>query len=210
MVIVKRKRKDDGTQLSSESINLLLGEYQQCNEAYNSRDYIAADEFSKVIQSFFIFLTLLLAINIITANLNSLLHDFFCGALGVLGFISVLSLMLDIEGACSCKVAMRRRAREIEDLLMKRGGPRIWHTIDLRGPRFLEETMMKKFEKKERSGHLRHLPQKDNPAAVEKETEGDLFVFASRMFLVAWILVVIAVIYLGESIGLEELRSIIR
>jgi len=177
-------------------ITRLLIEYEQCNEGYNSRDLIAEDEFSKLIQSFFAFLALLLAINILAA-MNNYLRIFLCLVIGILGFISFLSFLLDMEGASSCKVALRRRALEIEDIFSQGNTPILWKSIEFRYPKFFEERVLKQKsgEKKEKK--------------TEKETEGDLFIIGGRIFIALWIIILIIIIVLGDAINLFQVPGIL-
>jgi hypothetical protein len=182
------KDNQDEIVTNSEIIRRLLFEYEQCNEGYNSRDLIAADEFSKLTQIFFVFLTLLLTTNIL-ASIDNFLRVFFVLVIGTLGFISFLSLLLDMEGAVSCKVALRRRAFEIEDLIAQSGSPVLWKTIEERDLRFIEELTLKKREWKKK----------------EKETEGLLFVLGGRLFIFLWIIIVITVLVWGNVISFPQL-----
>jgi len=170
-------------------ITRLLIEYEQCNAGYNSRDLIAGDEFSKLIESFFYFLALLLAINILSLT-NNYLRIFFCITIGTLGFISFLSLTLDIEGASSCKVALRNRALEIEDTFSHSNTPILWKSIEDRS-KFFEERGLKK----KKSGG-------EKKKKTEKETEGDLFIIAGRIFIVLWTVIVIVIAMLGTVVTL--------
>lgn len=182
------KNNQDKTGMDPEIIRRLLFEYEQCNEGYNSRDVIAADEFSKLTQIFFVFLTLLLTTNIL-ASIDNLIRVFFALVIGILGFISFVSLLLDMEGAVSCKVALRRRAFEIEDLIGQGGTPILWKTIEERDLRFFEELALKKREWKKK----------------EKETEGYLFVLGGRLFIFLWLIIVITVIVWGNVISFPQL-----
>jgi len=164
----------------------LLLEYVQCNEFYNSRDFIAGDLFTKLIQSFSAFTAILVALKLI-GKLPSVLHISIILVLGVFGAVSFVSLLLDIQGACSVKVAARLRAQEIESELAGRGGPGIWTRVEVRD-RFWEERLMK-------AARMEEDGAPSTVQAPEKETEGVLFVFAGRMAVVLWVvLTVIAVI----------------
>jgi hypothetical protein len=173
------------------TITRLLIEYEQCNQGYNSRDVIAGDEFSKLIESFFYFLALLLAINVLS-TMNNYLRIFFCSMMGILGFISFLSLLLDIEGASSCKVALRHRALEIEDIFSHSNTPLLWKSIEDRSKFFEERGLKKKSEAEKKK-------------KTEKETEGDLFIMGGRIFIALWIIIVIVISILGGTIKLPSI-----
>jgi len=160
-----------------------LLEYAQCNEFYNSRDFIAGDLFTKLIQSFSAFTAILVALNLI-GKLPGVLHIAIVVALGVFGTSSFVSLLLDIQGACSVKVAARLRAQQIESRLAARGGPTLWSRIEVRD-RFWEERLMKA---------ARVEGAADAVPAAEKETEGVLFVFAARLAVVLWVVLIIIAI----------------
>jgi hypothetical protein len=174
------------------AIEKLLREYEQCIQSYNSRDYIAEDEFSKLIQSFAFFLAILLGINFL-ASVNSIFKYAIGSVLGLMGLVSFVSYLLDLQGTCSAKVAVRKRAREIEELLPGFAAPRIWQTIDERRL-FYEERVLKRI--------------KINPIAVvtkqgiwerERETEGSLFVWSARLIVVLWLVVAIAIVATGAG-----------
>jgi hypothetical protein len=179
---------------TAERYEGLLHEYAQCNEFYNSRDAIAGDIFSKLIQSFSAFSAILVAINIF-GRLPAPIYLGIVGAIGLFGLVSFISMMLDMEGACSVKVAARLRAQQIEAQLEQLGGPRLWHEIADRRV-FFEERLLK----------LSKLEGGDSPASgvatrrQEKETEGLLFVFGARLAVILWtVLVVLIIISPGLS-----------
>jgi len=162
----------------------LLLEYAQCNEFYNSRDFIAGDLFTKLIQSFSAFTAILVALNLI-GKLPDMMHIAIVVAIGVFGTASFVSLLLDIQGACSVKVAARLRAQQIETMLAARGGPTLWSRIELRD-RFWEERLMKS-AREETTGDG---GAPASPPPPEKETEGVLFVFAGRLAVVLWVVLI--------------------
>ena len=190
----------------------LLLEYAQCNEFYNSRDFIAGDLFTKLIQSFSAFTAILVALNLI-AKLPGMLHIAIVVAIGIFGTVSFVSLLLDIQGACSVKVAARLRAQQIEARLASRGGPTLWSRIEVRD-RFWEERLMKAVRLEATEGQQADAQQADaqqadaqaarartpagkvpgDPPAAEKETEGVLFVFAGRLAIVLWVVMIVIAI----------------
>lgn len=182
-----------------EPVERLLAEYHQCNEGYNSRDYIAQDEFSKLIQSFSILLAILLGVNLF-GQINPTLRLFIAGTLGLLGLFVFVSMLLDIEGACSCKVALRRRAQEIEEAIPG-DVPEIWNIIDSRDRFFEEGPMKKRIKRVKKKGVIR-----PEIRETERETEGILFVNASRLVVILWILIVIAVMIWGGKIPAKALQ----
>jgi hypothetical protein len=190
---------------TAERYEGLLHEYAQCNEFYNSRDAIAGDIFSKLIQSFSAFSAILVAINIF-GRLPSVIYLGIVGAIGLFGLVSFISMTLDMEGACSVKVAARLRAQQIERQLEKFGGPRLWHDIADRQV-FFEERLLK-LSKLEGGGEA----PSDAPGDAagpgsgvaggrqERETEGSLFVFGARLAVVLWtVLVVLIMVSPGLS-----------
>jgi hypothetical protein len=180
---------------TAERYEGLLHEYGQCNEFYNSRDAIAGDIFSKLIQSFSAFSAILVAINIF-GRLPHAIYLGIVGAIGLFGLVSFISMTLDMEGACSVKVAARLRAQQIEAQLVEVGGPRLWHEIANRQV-FFEERLLK-LSKLEGGGE--GLASGVATSRQEKETEGLLFVFGARLAVVLWtVLVVLIIISPGLS-----------
>ena len=78
-------------------------DYQMCHAGYNSRDQITEDEFSKLVQVFSIFLTVIVAVNVFV-KVNTFLHIVLCIVIGVSGFLSMISFLIDLESASSCKI----------------------------------------------------------------------------------------------------------
>jgi hypothetical protein len=181
---------------TAEKYEALLVEYAQCNEFYNSRDAIAGDIFSKLIQSFSAFSAILVAINIF-GKLPAAIYLGIVGAIGLFGLVSFVSMMLDMEGACSVKVAARLRAQQIEEVLASAGGPRLWHEIAERRV-FFEERLLK-------LSKLEGGTTPEGPGGVtepvaglpvsrqEKETEGTLFVFGARLAVLLWTVLVVLI-----------------
>jgi hypothetical protein len=152
--------------VGQDPMQTLLVEYEQCNDGYNSRDNIAADEFTKLFQSIFGFLALLIVVNILTRQIDSL-RILLTLIIGFLGFISFGALMVDMEEALTVKTLLRRRAREIEKTFQEGRGPVVWKLIEQRYKNklgFREEKWLKKVDA--------------DSAEADKETEGVLFVYS--------------------------------
>jgi hypothetical protein len=181
---------------TAEKYEALLVEYAQCNEFYNSRDAIAGDIFSKLIQSFSAFSAILVAINIF-GRLPTVVYLGIVGAIGLFGLVSFVSMMLDMEGACSVKVAARLRAQQIEETLASAGGPRLWHEIAERRV-FFEERLLK-LSKIEGGGAAVESGEAAGPVVgvpasrQEKEIEGALFVFGARLAVILWTVLVVLI-----------------
>ena len=178
------------TTLDETQKGIFIREYEQCNFGYNSRDLIAGELFSKLIHTFSFFLALLFGVNVFS-SINHNLRTLLGVAIAFLGIVSLGSLLLDLEGTASVKVVLRRRMREIERLFANLGAPRIWTLIDRRRNRYLEEILFKRLE------------QTGRRELQEKETELEIFVVASRLFLGLWIVVSLAIILWGESLSLH-------
>ncbi len=192
-----------GGEANAEQLLATLSrEYELCNEFYNSRDFIAGDLFTKLLQTFTGLAAILVAVSVF-GQAGVLLYYAIVITIGVFGLVSFVSLTLDIQGACSVKVAARRRAQDIEKELRDVGGPQIWTRIEVRD-RFWEEELLKEI-----SGEpddtpdpprttllmrlLRRTPRL--PRSGERETEGVLFIFAGRLLVLAWtILVVVSLV----------------
>jgi len=169
------------------NLDRLLIEYEQCNAGYNNRDFMGEDEFTKIIQAFFVFLSLLLAVNVVTSSANPI-RILLSSILGVVGVVSFLSLLIDLEGTLGCRMVLRVRAREIEKILSDYKSPRIWREMDLRKFKF-EERLTKNLDARRRR--------------VERETEGELYIWASRIILVTWVVVVITVVVTHVSYSIS-------
>lgn len=185
----KEREVKEGPSTAPDPVEKLWKEYAECNAAYNSRDVIAEDEFSKLIQSFSIFAAVLIATNALKLEVG--LKYPVIIILGVFGALAFLSLVLDMEGACSCKVAVRQRAQAIEAILADRGeGPLIWNAMDDRSV-FLEEKILK-IIKVDAASEI--VPLLARSQAREKETEGALFVWSGRLMILLWIALVIIIL----------------
>jgi len=174
----------------NEKIGLLKLEYELCHSGYNSRDFMTQDEFGKVVQTFSIFLTVLLAISIFV-KVSFFLHLLLCVTIGSAGFLAMLAQLLDLESNSSCKVALRKRALEIESQLESSasGGDTIqfWSVIEGR-KKHKEENLFK---------------GKSAEAKDREEVEGDLFITSSRILIVIWLLFVPAIIIWGPSLQFQ-------
>lgn len=169
--------------MENDKMELLKIEYQMCHNGYNSRDQMTQDEFSKLVQTFSIFLTVLLAINIFI-KVSLLLHVLCSITIGVAGLLSMVAQLLDIESNSSCKVALRKRCTEIEDTISKERVFQYWKVLENR-TKYREEELFKG-----KSGQVRD----------REETEGDLFINSSRILIVIWLIIVLNMVIWGRSI----------
>jgi hypothetical protein len=172
------------------NIELLKMEYELCHAGYNSRDFMTQDEFGKVVQSFSIFLTVLLAISIFV-KVSFVLHLLLCVTIGTAGLLAMVAQLLDIESNSSCKVALRERSLQIERELESSadGGDTIqfWSVIEGR-KKHKEENLFK---------------GKSGEAKDREEVEGDLFITSSRILIAIWVLFVSAIIIWGSSLQFQ-------
>lgn len=174
---------------TTEKINFLITEYQQCNRGYAFRDQLAHNACRGIIQTFSVFLTLLLAATVFIEVSRSA-HISLCIILGFIGLLSMFTLLLDLESTASCKVALRERCLEIESEVGSPNMFKMWSVIERRG-KFFEERLFK--------GDPANADSriKDRP-----EPEYGLFVVAARVVVLLWILLVISVAKWGPSIRL--------
>ena len=84
---------------------------------------------------------------------------------------------------------------EIEEEFRNQNALKMWRAIDERDPRFREEDLVKKirFPKRRKKTGATSLEMK------EKETELDLVVNASRLFVFLWIVIGLIMIIWGEA-----------
>jgi len=172
--------------LSPDKLELLKLEYQICHEGYNVRDQITEDEFSKLIQIFSIFLTVIFAFNLFI-KIHIILHIMLCIIIGIAGCLSMVALLLDMESASSCKIALRNRCLEIEKQLVGQDIFKYWGVI----------------EKREKYPEERFLKGGSGKKKDRKETEGDLFIFSSRILIGIWVVIVFTLAICGNSIELS-------
>ncbi|MBW1796202.1 MAG: hypothetical protein JRJ38_17580 [Deltaproteobacteria bacterium] len=168
--------------------NILMIEYQMCHDGYNSRDQITQDEFSKLVQTFSIFFTVLFAINIFV-KVNPFLHILIIVIIGIAGLLSMMALFLDIQSSSSCKVALRERCIEIEKTISKEKILCYWDKVEKRS-RYPEERFFKRIM---------------SPIAGRRESQVDIFINASRALILLWIFILFAVIIWGNSIEFSQI-----
>ena len=168
--------------------NILMIDYQMCHDGYNSRDQITQDEFSKLVQTFSIFFTVLFAINIFV-KVNPFLHILISFIIGIAGLLSMMALFLDIQFSSSCKVALRERCIEIEKTISKKNILCYWDKVEKRF-RYPEERFFKRIMR---------------PIAGRMESQVDIFINASRALILLWIFIVFAIIIRGNSIEVTKI-----
>jgi len=167
----------------NHEIELLKLEYRECQAGYNSRDDMTEDEFCKVVQLFWLFVTIILALNVFT-TIGRFFHCAVCIIIGVAGLFCLLSLLVSIESNASCNVALRQRCKKIEDRLCDLVGFKLqyWQVIDERD-KYLEEELVKgRFGAK---------------VGGEKERERSIFVNTVRLLILLWIVIVAVAVVRG-------------
>lgn len=165
-------------------------DYQMCHAGYNSRDQITEDEFSKLVQVFSIFLTVIVAVNVFV-KVNTFLHIVLCIVIGVSGFLSMVSFLIDLESASSCKIALRKRCKEIEALISNGNIMQYWLSIESR-EKYGEEKFLKNLLSKLKSSGI-----------VRSDIERDLYINAARALIILWLFIVISMVVWGSSIELS-------
>ena len=155
----------------------LLEEYKVLSEGYSYRDQLVPKEFFNIIQLFSIFLVITLTLNIILEfyrEMSVFINTLFL----ILGLVTFISLLLDLESNASCKIAIRKRMEKIERLL---GFKYFSETIPKRVKLFPEE----KFFKSERGG---------------LEQEVGLFVWASRLLIILYMIYMFVLIFFAPRL----------
>jgi len=166
-------------------------EYEMCQIGYNSRDVITEDLFAKVIQVFSIFLTVMVAISAFV-KISYGLHVFLCAIIGIAGLISKVALLIDLQSASSCKIVLRNRCVQIEDMHNDDNAMHYWKEIAER-ERYYEEGMYKRIFKKIRSNKI-----------ITSDIEGDLYIIATRILIIFWIGIVATMILFGDTFSMPS------
>ena len=168
---------------------LLFKEYQECNSGYAYRDQLTNACCRGIIQTFSVFLTILLATTVLI-EIDRGVHIVFCIVIGIASLFSMGALLLDLESTASCKIALRSRSVEIESKLKSLGGPKVWESIENRN-KFFEEGLFKGPSGSEK-----------DKAKDRREPEYNLFVWAARILVLLWIVVLIVVAIWGPMMRL--------
>lgn len=167
---------------------LAVLDYQMCQNGYNSRDQITEDEFSKLVQVFSVFLTVIVALNVFI-KVSTVLHIILCFSIGLSGLLSMVAFLIDLESASSCKIALRKRCEDIELMYKHHNALKYWDSISNRN-KYDEEKFLKKL--------LAGLKKR---GVMKSDIEGDLYINASRALILLWITIVISIAIWGNSIA---------
>lgn len=167
--------------VSEDIVRLILIEYQECNAGYNSRDVIVQEEFHNIVQVFSVFITIIIAFNAFIKTVP-LLHTIFIIIIGLAGYLSILALLIDLQSNLSCKVALRKRAINIEKILSSKYKYKLWTCINKRD-KYIEEAMIK---------------GKPGSSKDIQEPDRNIFIIASRLFIILWLGVVIVSLFWGN------------
>lgn len=179
-------RKYSGNHADEEWLKL---EYQMCHAGYNSRDAITEDLFAKAVQVFSVFLTVIVAISAFV-KVNYQLHVILCVTIGLAGLISKIAILIDLQSASSCKIVLRKRCNEIEDLIEDYNTLNYWAVIRDR-KRYPEERMYKNIFSKLKDSKI-----------VVSDIEGDLYINATRTLIFLWFAIVTAMVIYGDKINI--------
>lgn len=147
------------------------------------------DEFSKIVTLFGVLGSILIIFNSI--NISSIVSNGINIVIWLLGLISLLALLLDLESNASCKVALRNRSKIIEDLLTNDCTKTlmIWRCVIPNRNKFCEESIFKSSKKTD--------GENKDPKV---ENEVDLFIWGSRIIILMWFFSVLFVIIYGDKI----------
>ena len=147
-------------------------EYTALLTGYHSRDETMPRTFYYMIQVFSFFYVLLLGAKFITHE-NEILSIIIYIIFSIAGFISLLSFVLDMQGASSGKNALRERCTKLEKKMGK-NAPQYWESIAHRKKYFIEN-MFKPYTK---------------DGVRELRIGGFGYLKASISLLILWILIV--------------------
>ncbi len=167
---------DTGDNLDDQ---LWLVEYQQAHEGYRSRDALIPREFSHMFTIFMLLMTLMAASKaFITFDRGFTAVVMLL--LGLAGLVGLFAFLIDIEANASCKIALRKKCDELE---VKHGRGTLEHCRVLATRQmYFEEELYKR-----------------RVLGMDVRSVADLFVVAARLILVLWIVLVIVVIFWGQS-----------
>lgn len=176
--------------MNDKEVDILLAEYEACNEGYNSRDTIVSAEFPALMA---LFAALVASVTYVTDIIikyedpipteSRYLLCIFYIIIFSLGFIFILGISIDMQSTHSCKISIRKRLIEIEHEINKkinsdissRKPMRLWSVaIEEREKRYLLEKIFK-FE--------RH---------KGREREIILLTFAVYILIFSWIFIMLA------------------
>jgi len=154
-------------------IELIIKEYEECNRGYAYRDALTHTVCRDLIQTFYVFFTLLVAAYFLEVSI--MVHCFFCLVLGCAGLLSMVTLLIDLESTVSSKIALRCRSQALERQLSSKSSSAIsmWDAIDNR-KEFMEEKIFKLNRDRD-------------------EPEYKIFVNCIRILIVLWVIVIILV-----------------
>ncbi|CAN5344986.1 hypothetical protein BH09BAC1_BH09BAC1_09470 [soil metagenome] len=167
----------ENLKLTKQEIENLREEYRYSMDGYNYRDQLVPQEFANVLQSFSIYISIFIVLNVFGESSKIYLIIQVC--LGVAGCFGIVSLLIDMQSNLSCKTALRERCKQIEDKLeLTNEKLSYWHTVVHR-IKYREERWWK-----------------GATGLVENsKNHGDIFVWATRGLLIIWVFVSIASIY---------------
>lgn len=161
--------------------DLELLTYQFELKGYSYRDALVPQEFAHMIQTFFVFATLLAATKAFLGPDRPLFV--ISSAIAVIGAFALAGFMVDIAANVSSKRAMRDAATQLERILYPPNAPpSYWHVVNTRR-RFPEEII---------TG-----PILDRSAATA-------FVWAARLLLALWLFLSYILIVKGHGLPIPR------
>ncbi len=185
------------------NLDLLKLEYEQCNAGYNSRDSLVQDGFAKIVQNFNIFIVILFGFNVLITT-DQTLRVILLIIIGIAGFLTLFSQTVDLESNVTCKVVLRSRATQIEEIIEGDfSSEDIWNDIpnkkssELQNVRqwhlILERKKLREEEIIKGEGET----VKDKKKEMH-ENESISYVTVSRIFYLLWVVMVGISIFAGE------------
>ena len=185
------------------NLDLLKLEYEQCNAGYNSRDGLVLDGFAKIVQNFNIYMVILFAFNKLITT-DPTLRVILLILLGVAGFLTLFAQTVDLESNMTCKVVLRSRATQIEEIIEGNlSAEEIWDDIpkkkaaDLQNVRqwhlILERRKFLEEEKVKGEGEtVKHILKEMH------ENESISYITVFRIFYILWSVMVGISIFAGD------------
>jgi len=170
---------------SDDLKSLLQKEYEHCASGYNSRDSIVPNE----IISMFLFFGILAAFLgfVSTVEWPKIILIILISGIVLAGFFVLGALFLDMAANISCKVALRKRMEDIENIIRLGTKPidkplGVWSCINSR-PRpsveRLKDKLFLNFKKQDNEKKYDLSPWEDSP----------YFIYAGLIICVVWVLI---------------------
>ena len=168
--------------MHNDRLRILLEEYSVCNEGYNNRDSMIFSEFSVLLA---VFSGLSAILVYISDKLIQPLLSISIFILGILGFLSIMSISIDIQSTHSSKVAIRKRMKDIE--------------AELNGDKVIIQLWTKKIENRERYLLERFFKPNNKNNQKNRETyEKEIDFLNLSLYFIIFLWIFMVVVFVGS------------